>query len=351
MINFIFCYENFKFFLPVILVFAFAFGYGQKVILINENKPVNNLDTLKYSGDSDKVKDLIFYVKNNTDTTNRYKAVKKVISSADGHHNNWVDEYSQRYFDTLQAYYCYFQGISSPYTPQFVLNGEASVENDEQFNSYVNTAFSAAPVRGIALAPVSMEENRLIVEYDIAGSFSGTTLVLILHECSLINEVTSGENKGKTLKHDNVVRVYKRIPVSEKHGTAMITIPGDAVLENCAAAAYLRNSANFEILAATKGFTIDKISSSEKNIASEAPALEIFPNPAREHFFISLQEEFYVNYSIEIINSIGKTVFAQKIDGRQPFYEIEAAEFDKGVYFVRIVINGKKTLCRKLIKI
>jgi hypothetical protein len=68
--------------------------------------------------------------------------------------------------------------------------------------------------------------------------------------------------------------------------------------------------------------------------------VQLFPNPASNHFTIEFADEG--NYSVEIFNAVGQKIIAQEFstaDGLSQF-EIPLNNFSNGIYFVTIKKAG-----------
>ena len=79
-------------------------------------------------------------------------------------------------------------------------------------------------------------------------------------------------------------------------------------------------------------------------------AINVFPNPATDTFFIHLTDETVTDASITIVNSLGQTV--QTISNEQlesnNTLQIDISTYNTGIYFVSIESQGA-TETKKLI--
>jgi len=78
------------------------------------------------------------------------------------------------------------------------------------------------------------------------------------------------------------------------------------------------------------------------NVADKKSESTIYPNPASEKISIFLPENIDSTFQIEIFNNIGKIVFSQSYQSKNDI-EITTRNFSKGVYFVSITSNDKKS--------
>ena len=121
----------------------------------------------------------------------------------------WPDRFSQRRFTERQQALVRVNGLRTAYTPQLLLNGrdfrdtagiEKHVAHINAQPPSVNLALQAerkglALKTGVSVSPVAQSTQEPIELY------------VALTENNLVSEVQAGENRGKRLQHDYVVRV------------------------------------------------------------------------------------------------------------------------------------------------
>ena len=126
----------------------------------------------------------------------------------------WEDPFSKKAWTERQGDYVQAMGGSTMYTPQIVIQG--SIESVGSKREQVKRALLAQMQNPRAhLFKISLDELDR-AEGVINGTFSveGTTpesigsflLVAVAFETGMLTKVSSGENAGKTLKNDFVVR-------------------------------------------------------------------------------------------------------------------------------------------------
>lgn len=74
----------------------------------------------------------------------------------------------------------------------------------------------------------------------------------------------------------------------------------------------------------------------------EISNLNLFPNPAKSNFNISLTNENAEPVSYEIINAIGQTVRNEKLSASkgESLYSIEATAIESGIYFIKVTVGN-----------
>jgi len=123
----------------------------------------------------------------------------------------WVDRFATREFTDRQYALARTLGARNVYTPQVVVQGQDW------------RRWPALPAQAAA-APMSLnlrrDGNVVIAEVGAApGRWSGYWAVL---ENGHRSRVSAGENRGETLVHDHVVRLYQ--PVAEWQGAQSLTL-------------------------------------------------------------------------------------------------------------------------------
>lgn len=64
--------------------------------------------------------------------------------------------------------------------------------------------------------------------------------------------------------------------------------------------------------------------------------VSLFPNPSQDNFTVSLANKTKVNVSVEVVNAMGQIVYTTAINESSKSTTINAANWNNGVYFVRI---------------
>jgi hypothetical protein len=123
----------------------------------------------------------------------------------------WTDPFSQAAFSARQHQQSKRRGVNFVVTPQLLLNGQdyrrsAGFGDFEDKIKALNAARAGAAIR----LKVTRSGSALVgaVEVSVANDplRRGAQVYLALYENNLATAVSAGENKGKTLRHDFVVR-------------------------------------------------------------------------------------------------------------------------------------------------
>jgi hypothetical protein len=138
----------------------------------------------------------------------------------------WQDPYSSKVFTERQRNYATVMKLQSIYTPQMIINGKVEFvgSNRKRAEEVISNALEEKPNYVISIIQFSIEGDRLRLNYTIDLVPNLEVINLAVVEGAVETYVSRGENQGKKLRHNNVVRAFKTVPV-EKQGEIEITIP------------------------------------------------------------------------------------------------------------------------------
>jgi hypothetical protein len=139
----------------------------------------------------------------------------------------WRDPYSDAAFSKRQRRYARALSVDT-YTPQIVVNGRRAMVGSRagRVRGAIESALTEPARVGVDLQIETTDE--LAVTYRLVGSLpADATLRLAVVERGLSQNVTRGENAGRTLRHANVVRSFETVS-ARRQGTTQLSLP-DAV--------------------------------------------------------------------------------------------------------------------------
>ncbi len=155
----------------------------------------------------------------------------------------WKDAFSDKKYSDRQREYAETYRSNRIYTPQMIVNGTKEFIGSESETAY-NEIGSALEKPAYTEVTFTTAYNRdmdmLTVEYKLKGLIEKADVNVALVERSIIREIGHGENAGKTLHHDNVVRAFKT-GTAKKLGNEVINIPADVDLENASVFVYVQD--------------------------------------------------------------------------------------------------------------
>lgn len=165
----------------------------------------------------------------------------------------WKDSFSQKTFDERQyAYSSRFQK-EGVYTPQLIVNGtqEFVGSRKSQADNAIKKALVTPAVAQIELTK-TLKDNNLAINYKLSGDFVNAVLNFAVVESNFSTQVKRGENEGRTLKHDNVVRDFQTVEVKNTEGVYEAKLLKNWQLPNCTLIAFLQNKKTGQVLGGSK---------------------------------------------------------------------------------------------------
>ncbi len=129
-------------------------------------------------------------------------------------HGGWSDPFSSAEWTRRQIAYARMFGIPSVYTPQGVVDGGAELVGSNEDG--LRKAIAAAASRPAAMITLRLEPSdakvRVHADVDLPEALRDRKLDLMfaVFETDLVTSVGRGENGGRTLRNDYVVRSLKR---------------------------------------------------------------------------------------------------------------------------------------------
>jgi hypothetical protein len=121
----------------------------------------------------------------------------------------WPDRFSQRRFTERQQSLVRANGLRTAYTPQLILNGRdfRDTEGIEKQVARINTQMPSVNLTLHADRMKSTLKTSVSVSPVAPSASEPLELYVALYENNLETQVQAGENRGKRLQHDYVVRV------------------------------------------------------------------------------------------------------------------------------------------------
>lgn len=163
-------------------------------------------------------------------------------------HLGWADPFSDAAFSTRQHAYGKKFGLRSVYTPQMIVNGaEEFVGSDRTRAQRAIDAALTLP----ATVELKLRWHDGTAEYEVTGAPAGSVLNLAVVERGLVNKIARGENSGRTLRHDNVVRVFETVRIGDaRTGKLALRLPASVTRDNATVFSYVQDPSTLAILGA-----------------------------------------------------------------------------------------------------
>ena len=160
----------------------------------------------------------------------------------------WKDPYADKRFSQRQRTYAQKLRSYQVYTPQMIVNGrhEFVGSNQRKWMQVYGVESSGKNRAEISITKASIEGKTL--QINLSHQLDNTHFINVaVVERALSQQVTRGENRGRKLHHDNVVRQFQLLRSHQK--STMIDVEG-IDLSKASVIVYAQRSNNYEIVAA-----------------------------------------------------------------------------------------------------
>jgi hypothetical protein len=159
----------------------------------------------------------------------------------------WRDPFSSAEWTQRQARYARTMHLSSAYTPQAVVNGtrEFVGSNRAALSAALEKSSNEKPRAEITLT-ARREANSLIATIHAAVP-ANDDLMLAIVEDGVITKIEHGENAGRTITNDAIVRKLVRVTPGQRN----VTVPLDPAWRNVSATAFVQDRASLAVGGAT----------------------------------------------------------------------------------------------------
>jgi len=168
----------------------------------------------------------------------------------------WRDPFSAKQWTTRQRAYASAVAGGRVYTPQLIINGRGHAVGSQrrQVAAKVRALASTSAINLQASLTRKAGRVRVVVRVPRAVRRSGVELTVALYENDIRTRVPRGENAGRSLRNDHIVRALKRGPAKAKREFTFTVRPG-WVAKNLGAVAFLRDAKTLAVLATVRAKT------------------------------------------------------------------------------------------------
>ncbi len=167
----------------------------------------------------------------------------------------WKDPFSAAAFSQRQEAYAQAAGSSRIYTPQMIVNGRDEFVGSD--GPHAEHAIASALARA-ATANVELQASEsdaatpgaagvasprtVKIAYSVTGATKDMVLDVAAVEAGLVSHVARGENSGRMLRHENVVRAFVMVPLKNAGaGTVVLRLPADTAPQHTSIVAYVQD--------------------------------------------------------------------------------------------------------------
>jgi hypothetical protein len=165
----------------------------------------------------------------------------------------WKDPFSNHAFTQRQYQYGEHFGLNGAYTPQEVVNGQQEFvgSNRAKQSSGLATALSRPAMAGVQLTVASPSATTRTVTYQLDGELTNAVLNIALVSKTAFTTVLRGENAGRKLAHNNVVRTFQTV-LATASGSVTLTLPAGFDAGNGAVVAYVQGRKELDVRGASQ---------------------------------------------------------------------------------------------------
>jgi hypothetical protein len=165
----------------------------------------------------------------------------------------WDDPFSRPEFTERQERYARTLRAEI-YTPQMIVNGSEEFVGSDRMRAQkaIEAALARPASVGLSLEPSAAADGGLRVAFRASGHGEGDRVNIALVETGLNVPVRRGENRGHTLRHENVARVFRTVRL-DASGTGVLdlAIPSDVRREKTSLVAFVQKAETLQVLGAT----------------------------------------------------------------------------------------------------
>jgi hypothetical protein len=167
----------------------------------------------------------------------------------------WPDRFGHAAYSARQQAYARAFDTGQLYTPQMIVNGTVEfVGSDSRRAAAAITSALTAP----ASAPLALsvedaaagDGHRVVVEYQAERRPERAVLNVAIVERGLVSDIAKGENAGRTLRQDNVVRAFTSIGLDAERGRVELEVPPDLDPRQASVIGYVQNDGDKAIVGA-----------------------------------------------------------------------------------------------------
>lgn len=167
----------------------------------------------------------------------------------------WVDRFASAEFSERQRQYSQHFGANSIYTPQMVVNGVTQfVGSDRRAASAAVAAALREPAKvqiTLDLKPAA-DSKSIDISYALDTLPAGSVINFAVVEDGLSTKVPRGENGGRTLRHEHVVRAFATSDAKAKSADpAKLKLPDGIDTTKATVLAYVQDRRSMRVLGAT----------------------------------------------------------------------------------------------------
>jgi hypothetical protein len=171
----------------------------------------------------------------------------------------WKDPFSDPYCTRRQRAYARLFQADNVYTPQLIVNGRREFlgSDRKQALAAIDEALLEPAQARIELSIERSEKGICQAAFTVTGAPAGAVLNLACVESGLSSHVDAGENEGRILEHDHVVRAFQTVLLAEPRGTVRLNVPRTSQVSRSSVVAYVQLPDSGRIVGAAARSLVD----------------------------------------------------------------------------------------------
>ncbi|MEU4477589.1 DUF1223 domain-containing protein [Micromonospora sp. NPDC023966] len=167
-------------------------------------------------------------------------------------HLGWPDPYAAGAYTARQEAYARAFGTGHLYTPQMVVNGTTEFVGSDRRRAgeAIASALSAGATTPLALSVGDAGDGHVVVDYQAERPPARGMLHVAVVERGLENDVPRGENAGRRLRQDNVVRAFTSVGLGAEQGRVDLAVPPDLDSRHASVVGYVQQEGERAVVGA-----------------------------------------------------------------------------------------------------
>ncbi|HNR19119.1 MAG: DUF1223 domain-containing protein [Bacteroidetes bacterium] len=167
----------------------------------------------------------------------------------------WMDPFSKFAFTKRQNNYVSANKTEEVYTPQVYVNGQNPTLGSDKIkiNEAIEKAITQPPVLNLTAVKSALStSDTLIIDYTSTKVNPNYSLVIAIVQEEATSKITKGENAGKTLSYNNIVRELNITPLNNQKGIVKIPVKNLSLKNGFRVLAFVQQKQTKKILSVTQ---------------------------------------------------------------------------------------------------
>ncbi|SCF17190.1 DUF1223 domain-containing protein [Micromonospora chokoriensis] len=165
----------------------------------------------------------------------------------------WADQFADAAYTARQEAYARALRTRGLYTPQMVVNGTVEFVGSDrrQASGAIAAALASPAATPLTVSVAAFDGQRVVLDYQAERPPERTVVNVAIVERGLDSEIARGENAGRTLRQDNVVRGFASTSLDAAPGRVEVVAPVHLDPRSAAVVAYVQENGNGAVVGAT----------------------------------------------------------------------------------------------------